>query len=123
MPTINQLVRLGRVRPRKHRITKHLDGNPQLRGVCIRCYIVKPRKPNSASRKVCRLRLTNGKIVTAFIPGEKHNLQEHSVVLIHGGGPNDLPGMRYRVIRGILDTQGVQGRQTSRSQYGARRAK
>jgi len=94
-----------------------------MRGVCIRVYIVKPRKPNSANRKVCRLRLTNGREVTAFIPGEGHNLQEHSVVLIHGGGPNDLPGMRYRVIRGQQDTIGVKGRTVSRSRYGTKKPK
>ncbi|MBW8814138.1 MAG: 30S ribosomal protein S12 [Caulobacterales bacterium] len=123
MPTINQLIR----KPRKPTVAKSttpgLAGNPQARGVCTRVYTTTPRKPNSALRKVAKVRLTNRKEVIAYIPGEGHNLQEHSVVLIMGGGPNDLPGVRYRVVRGVLDTQGVKGRNQKRSRYGAKRPK
>jgi small subunit ribosomal protein S12 len=123
VPTFNQLVRYGRSpNPRRNR-TAALDDAPFKRGVAIRVYVVKPKKPNSAWRKVCRVRLTNGKEVTAYIPGEKHNLQEHSVVLIRGGRVKDLPGMRYHVVRGALDLAGVRDRSTSRSKYGARKPK
>ena len=121
MPTINQLVRKGRVSPKARTKTPHLQGAPQKRGVCTRVYTVTPRKPNSALRKVARVRLTNMEEVTAYIPGEGHNLQEHSVVLVRGGGPADLPGLRYRVIRAALDTAGVSDRRQARSKYGAKR--
>jgi small subunit ribosomal protein S12 len=114
MPTVNQLVRRGRKMPKT---------NPQKRGVCTRVYTTTPKKPNSALRKVCKVRLTNGYEVIAYIPGEGHNLQEHSIVLIHGGRVKDLPGVRYRVIRGVLDTAGVEGRKQSRSLYGVKRPK
>ncbi len=122
MPTINQLVRNPRVRPRR-RPDLALQGAPQKRGVCTRVYVVKPKKPNSAFRKVVRLRLTNGRMVVAYVPGEQHNLAEHSVVLIRGGGPPDLPGVKYSVIRGTQDAQPVKDRRTSRSRYGAKRPK
>jgi small subunit ribosomal protein S12 len=121
MPTTTQLIRKGR-RQRKKRRDSALAGAPQKRGVCIRVYTVTPRKPNSALRKVCRVRLTNGREITASIPGEGHNLQEHSVVAIKGGGPHDLPGCSYRVIRGQLDAAGVADRKKARSRYGAKRA-
>jgi small subunit ribosomal protein S12 len=123
MPTINQLVRLGR-RPLKA-IDKApaLKKNPQKRGVCTRVYTTTPKKPNSALRKVARVRLTNGFEVTAYIPGEGHNLQEHSIVLIRGGRVKDLPGVRYHIIRGTLDASGVSDRRQSRSKYGAKRPK
>jgi small subunit ribosomal protein S12 len=121
MPTINQLVRKGRRRITKKTATPALKGNPQKRGVCTRVYTTTPKKPNSALRKVTRVRLTNGMEVTAYIPGEGHTLQEHSIVLIRGGRVRDLPGVRYHVIRGALDTLGVQGRKQSRSLYGAKR--
>lgn len=123
MPTINQLVRLGR-RPLKA-IDKApaLKKNPQKRGVCTRVYTTTPKKPNSALRKVARVRLTNGFEVTAYIPGEGHNLQEHSIVLIRGGRVKDLPGVRYHIIRGTLDASGVSDRKQSRSKYGAKRPK
>lgn len=123
MPTINQLVRKGRKRVVKTTSTPALRANPQKRGVCTRVYTTTPKKPNSALRKVARVRLTNGLEVTAYIPGEGHNLQEHSIVLIEGGRVKDLPGVRYHIIRGILDTAGVDGRKTSRSRYGAKRPK
>src|SRR5216684_3527299 len=123
MPTINQLVRKPRRKLVKKNTTPHLEGAPQARGVCTRVYTTTPRKPNSALRKVAKLRLTNGREALAYIPGEGHNLQEHSVVLIRGGGPNDLPGVRYSVVRGVLDTQGVKGRKQSRSKYGAKKSK
>ena len=123
MPTINQLIRKPRKTRRKKSKTGALEGSPQKRGVCTRVYTTTPRKPNSALRKVARVRLTNGHEVATFIPGEGHNLQEHSVVLIHGGGPNDLPGVRYSVVRGNLDTQGVAGRKQRRSKYGTKRPK
>ena len=123
MPTINQLVRQGRRRAKKKNSTPALKGNPQKRGVCTRVYTTTPKKPNSALRKVARVRLTNGVEVTAYIPGEGHNLQEHSIVLIEGGRVKDLPGVRYHIVRGILDTAGVSDRKTSRSRYGAKRPK
>ena len=123
MSTVNQLVRKGR-RPLKTRTkVPALQGCPQRRGVCTRVYTQTPKKPNSALRKVCRVRLTNGYEVTAYIGGEGHNLQEHSVVLIRGGRVKDLPGVRYKVIRGHLDTSGVKDRRQGRSKYGAKRAK
>jgi len=123
MPTINQLVRKGRKRILKKTSTPALASNPQKRGVCTRVYTTTPKKPNSALRKVARVRLTNSTEVTAYIPGEGHNLQEHSIVLIEGGRVKDLPGVRYHVIRGTLDTAGVDDRKTSRSRYGAKKPK
>lgn len=123
MPTINQLVRLGRSRIRRKTKSPALEGCPQRRGVCVRVFTSTPKKPNSALRKVARVRLTNGTEVTTYIPGVGHNLQEHSIVLIRGGRVKDLPGVRYHVIRGTLDTLGVEGRRSSRSKYGAKRPK
>ena len=123
MPTINQLVRKARRRVRKKCNTPALQGCPQKRGVCTRVYTTTPKKPNSALRKVARVRLTNGIEVTAYIPGEGHNLQEHSIVIIRGGRVKDLPGIRYHIVRGVLDTQGVQTRRRGRSKYGAKRPK
>ncbi|MCK4333864.1 30S ribosomal protein S12 [candidate division WOR-3 bacterium] len=123
MPTVNQLIRYGRKMPKRRSSTAALAGNPQKRGVCTRVYTTTPKKPNSALRKVCKVRLTNGYEVIAYIPGEGHNLQEHSVVLIQGGRVKDLPGVRYRVIRGVLDTAGVEGRKQARSLYGVKRPK
>lgn len=123
MPTINQLVRSKRKTPKKKTKSPALANCPQRRGVCVRVYTVTPKKPNSALRKVARVKLTTGKEVTAYIPGEGHNLQEHSVVLIRGGKVKDLPGVKYHVIRGVLDTQGVEGRGKSRSLYGSKRKK
>ena len=123
MPTINQLVRKGRVAPKAKTKTPHLRGAPQKRGVCTRVYTTTPKKPNSALRKVARVRLTNLQEITAYIPGEGHNLQEHSVVLIRGGRVKDLPGVRYHIIRGTLDASGVSDRRQSRSKYGAKRPK
>ncbi len=123
MPTINQLVRKGRKRITKKTATPALKGNPQKRGVCTRVYTTTPKKPNSALRKVTRVRLTNGMEVTAYIPGEGHNLQEHSIVLIEGGRVKDLPGVRYHIVRGTLDTSGVPDRTTSRSRYGTKKQK
>ena len=123
MPTINQLVRKGRSIVRKRNKVPALDKSPQKRGVCTRVYTTTPKKPNSALRKVARIRLTNGFEVTSYIPGEGHNLQEHSVVMIRGGRVKDLPGVRYHVIRGTLDTQGVADRKQRRSKYGAKRPK
>ncbi len=123
MPTINQLVRKGRRRITKKTATPALKGNPQKRGVCTRVYTTTPKKPNSALRKVTRVRLTNGMEVTAYIPGEGHNLQEHSIVLLEGGRVKDLPGVRYHIIRGTLDTSGVPDRTTSRSRYGTKKPK
>ena len=123
MPTINQLVRKGRRRIIKKTTTPALKGNPQKRGVCTRVYTTTPKKPNSALRKVTRVRLTNGMEVTAYIPGEGHNLQEHSIVLLEGGRVKDLPGVRYHIIRGTLDTSGVLDRTTSRSRYGTKKPK
>ncbi|MBA44773.1 MAG: 30S ribosomal protein S12 [Magnetococcales bacterium] len=123
MPTINQLVR----KPRKPKVARNkvpaLEACPQRRGVCTRVYTTTPKKPNSALRKVARVRLTNGFEVTSYIPGEGHNLQEHAVVLIRGGRVKDLPGVRYHTVRGALDTQGVQNRKQGRSKYGAKRPK
>tara|TARA_Y100001958_G_C21214735_1_gene540221 strand:+ start:634 stop:1008 length:375 start_codon:yes stop_codon:yes gene_type:complete len=123
MPTINQLIRKGRLRAKKKNASPALKGNPQKRGVCTRVYTTTPKKPNSALRKVARVRLTNGMEVTAYIPGEGHNLQEHSIVLIEGGRVKDLPGVRYHIVRGSHDTSGVADRKTSRSRYGAKRTK
>lgn len=123
MPTINQLVRKGRKRITKKTATPALKGNPQKRGVCTRVYTTTPKKPNSALRKVTRVRLTNGMEVTAYIPGEGHNLQEHSIVLIEGGRVKDLPGVRYHILRGNLDTQGVTARKQQRSKYGTKKPK
>lgn len=123
MPTINQLVRLGRQTPRWKSKSPALQGCPQKRGVCTRVYTTTPKKPNSALRKVAKVRLTNGIEVIAYIPGEGHNLQEHSIVLIRGGRVKDLPGVRYHIIRGALDTAGVEGRKQGRSKYGTKRGK
>ncbi len=138
MPTINQLVRKGRKQTKKksktpelqttmnaikRRRTKLPKGSSFKRGVCVRVYTTTPRKPNSALRKVARVRLSNGTEVTAYIPGEGHNLQEHSIVLVKGGRVPDLPGIRYRIVRGVYDTQGVEGRKQSRSQYGVKKTK
>ncbi|HUT72831.1 MAG TPA: 30S ribosomal protein S12 [Desulfatiglandales bacterium] len=123
MPTINQLVKKGRQQVKKKIKTPALKGCPQRRGVCIRVYTSTPKKPNSALRKVARVRLTNGIEVTSYIPGIGHNLQEHSVVLIRGGRVKDLPGIRYHIIRGTLDSAGVEDRRRSRSKYGAKRPK
>jgi len=123
MPTINQLVRHGRKKVANRTTTPALKGSPQKRGVCVRVYTTTPKKPNSALRKVARVRLTNGMEVTSYIPGIGHNLQEHSVVLIRGGRVKDLPGVRYHIIRGTLDTLGVSDRRQGRSKYGAKRPK
>ena len=123
MPTINQLVRKGRKRAKKKTNTPALKGAPQKRGVCTRVYTSTPKKPNSALRKVARVRLTTGIEVTAYIPGIGHNLQEHSVILVRGGRVKDLPGVRYHLIRGALDTSGVEGRTQRRSKYGTKRPK
>jgi len=123
MPTINQLIRHARQAPRTRNKVPALEACPQKRGVCTRVYTTTPKKPNSALRKVARVRLTNAFEVTSYIPGEGHNLQEHSVVMIRGGRVKDLPGVRYHIIRGSLDTQGVKDRKQSRSKYGAKRPK
>ena len=123
MPTINQLVRKGREKVRTKSASPALKQCPQKRGVCTRVYTTTPKKPNSALRKVARVRLTNGMEVTSYIPGEGHNLQEHSVVLIRGGRVKDLPGVRYHVVRGTLDAAGVENRKQGRSKYGAKRPK
>lgn len=123
MPTVNQLIRKPRQDKREINKVPALQGNPQKRGVCTRVYTTTPKKPNSALRKVARIRLTNGYEVTGYIPGEGHNLQEHSVAMIRGGRVKDLPGVRYHVIRGTLDTQGVKNRKQGRSKYGAKRPK
>ena len=123
MPTINQLVRMGRKKITKRNKVPALDACPQKRGVCTRVYTTTPKKPNSALRKVARVKLTNGQEVTAYIPGEGHNLQEHSVVLIRGGRVKDLPGVRYHILRGTLDTQGVASRKQRRSAYGTKKPK
>jgi len=123
MPTINQLVKKGRKRILQKNASPALQRNPQKRGVCVRVYTTTPKKPNSALRKVARVRLTNGKEANAYIPGEGHNLQGHSIVLIEGGRVKDLPGVRYHIVRGTLDTAGVSDRKTSRSRYGAKRPK
>ena len=121
MPTINQLIKKGRVKPLMRNKVPALQRQPLKRGVCVKVYTTTPKKPNSALRKVARIRLTNGFEVTSYIPGEGHNLQEHSVVMIRGGRVKDLPGVRYHVIRGVLDPAGVEGRRTSRSRYGAKK--
>jgi len=123
MPTINQLVRKPRKPKRKKNRTPLLEGCPQKRGVCLNVKTVTPKKPNSALRKVARVRLSNGKECTAYIPGEGHNLQEHSIVLIRGGRVRDLPGVRYKIIRGTLDTLGVSDRKQARSHYGVKKSK
>lgn len=121
MPTINQLVRKGRKKVKKKTKSPALEGCPQKRGVCIRVYTTTPKKPNSALRKVTRVRLSNGIVITAYIPGEGHTLQEHSIVLVRGGRVKDLPGVRYHIVRGVYDSTGVEGRRKSRSQYGTKR--
>ena len=123
MPTVNQLVRKPRRTPTEKSKVRDLDACPQRRGVCLQVRTVTPKKPNSALRKVARVRLSNGKEVTAYIGGEGHNLQEHSIVLVRGGRVRDLPGVRYHVVRGALDTLGVDGRKKGRSKYGAKRGK
>ena len=123
MPTVQQLIRRGRAQKSKKSKAPDLTGCPQRRGVCIRVFTATPKKPNSALRKVARVRLTNGREVNAYIPGEGHNLQEHSVVLVRGGRVKDLPGVRYHIVRGTLDTQGVTARHQGRSKYGAKRPK
>ena len=123
MPTVNQLVRKGRKAPQAKTKTPALAGSPQKRGVCTRVYTTTPKKPNSALRKVARVRLTNGMEIGAYIPGEGHNLQEHSVVLVRGGRVRDLPGVRYHILRGTLDASGVDARHNGRSKYGAKRPK
>ena len=123
MPTINQLIHKERVKQTQRKKTPALQACPQRRGVCTRVYTTTPKKPNSALRKVARVRLTNGIEVTSYIPGEGHNLQEHSVVMIRGGRVKDLPGVRYHIVRGTLDTAGVADRRQSRSKYGAKRPK
>jgi small subunit ribosomal protein S12 len=121
MPTINQLVRSGRAKLKKKTSTPALASSPQRRGVCVRVYTTTPKKPNSALRKVARVRLTSGYEVTSYIPGVGHNLQEHSVVLVRGGRVKDLPGVRYHIVRGTLDAVGVQDRKQGRSKYGAKK--
>ena len=123
MPTVNQLIRKPRTPNRTRNKVPALKGSPQRRGVCTRVYTTTPKKPNSALRKVARVRLTNGFEVTAYIPGEGHNLQEHSIVLIRGGRVKDLPGVRYHIVRGTLDASGVNGRNQSRSKYGTKKPK
>ncbi|MBN2890424.1 MAG: 30S ribosomal protein S12 [Bacteroidales bacterium] len=123
MPTIQQLIRKGRKELTKKSKSPALNSCPQRRGVCVRVYTTTPKKPNSAMRKVARVRLTNGKEVNAYIPGEGHNLQEHSIVMVRGGRVKDLPGVRYHVVRGTLDADGVEGRRQRRSKYGAKRPK
>jgi small subunit ribosomal protein S12 len=123
MPTIQQLVRRGRARARTRSKAPDLEGSPQRRGVCTRVYTATPKKPNSALRKVARVRLTNGREISCYIPGVGHNLQEHSVVLVRGGRVKDLPGVRYHIVRGTLDATGVADRHQSRSKYGAKRPK
>ena len=123
MPTVNQLIRKPRIAPVKRNKVPAMQANPQKRGVCTRVYTTTPKKPNSALRKVAKIRLTNGFEVIGYIPGEGHNLQEHSVVMIRGGRVKDLPGVRYHIIRGVLDTQGVKNRKQARSRYGAKKEK
>ena len=123
MPTVQQLVRKGRTSQKKVSKAPDLESSPQRRGVCLRVFTTTPRKPNSALRKVARVRLTNGREVNAYIPGVGHTLQEHSVVLVRGGRVKDLPGVRYHIVRGTLDTTGVDGRNRGRSKYGAKRPK
>jgi len=121
MPTINQLVRAGRKKPRKFSKSPVLEKCPQRRGVCLQVKTMTPKKPNSALRKIARVRLSNGKEITVYIPGEGHSLQEHSIVLVRGGRVRDLPGVRYHIVRGTLDCLGVEGRKSSRSLYGAKK--
>ena len=121
MPTVNQLLRKKRTRPKNRNKVPALEHSPQKRGVCLKVYTTTPKKPNSALRKVARVRLSNGHEVISYIPGEGHNLQEHSVVLVRGGRVKDLPGVKYKVIRGILDLQGVKGRKQGRSKYGTKK--
>ena len=123
MPTVNQLIRKPRIAPVKRNKVPAMQANPQKRGVCTRVYTTTPKKPNSALRKVAKIRLTNGFEVIGYIPGEGHNLQEHSVVMIRGGRVKDLPGVRYHIVRGTLDASGVQGRNKSRSKYGTKKPK
>ncbi len=123
MPTINQLVRKGRKKTKKKSKSPVLDKCPQKRGVCLIVRTQTPKKPNSALRKIARIRLSNGKEITAYIPGEGHNLQEHSIVMVRGGRVRDLPGVKYHVVRGVLDCAGVEGRKQSRSKYGTKAAK
>ncbi len=123
MPTINQLIRSARTAPKNRSKSPALQSSPQKRGVCTRVYTTTPKKPNSAMRKVAKVRLTNGYEVVSYIPGEGHNLQEHSVVMIRGGRVKDLPGVRYHIVRGTLDTQGIAKRRQRRSKYGAKRPK
>jgi len=123
MPTINQLIRKGRSKVKKKNKSPALEGCPQKRGVCLRVYTTTPKKPNSALRKVARVRLSNGKVVSAYIPGEGHALQEHSIVLVRGGRVKDLPGVRYHIVRGVYDSVGVEGRKNSRSCYGTKKPK
>ena len=123
MPTVNQLVRVGRSKLRSKTDSPALQGSPQKRGVCVRVFTSTPKKPNSALRKVARVRLTNGLEVTSYIPGEGHNLQEHSVVMVRGGRVKDLPGVRYHIVRGTLDSTGVENRRKSRSKYGTKKPK
>jgi len=123
MPTVNQLIKKGRKKAHKKSRTTDLDCCPQRRGVCLQVKTQTPKKPNSALRKVARVRLSNGKEITAYIPGIDHNLQEHSIVLVRGGRVRDLPGVRYHIVRGVLDTMGVSGRKQGRSKYGAKRGK
>ncbi len=123
MPTINQLVRKGRKRPVEKSKSPVLEKCPFKRGVCVQVKTMTPKKPNSALRKIARVRLSNGKEITAYIPGEGHNLQEHSIVLVRGGRVKDLPGVRYHIVRGVLDATGVDGRRRSRSKYGTKRPK
>ena len=123
MPTINQLVRMSRIQQKNRTKSPALKGCPQRRGVCLQVKTMTPKKPNSALRKIARVRLTNSVEVTAYIPGEGHNLQEHSIVLVRGGRVKDLPGVRYHIVRGTLDTQGVANRKRSRSKYGAKKPK
>jgi len=123
LPTVNQLIRFGRKKILKKTLAPAISGSPQKRGVCTRVYTSTPKKPNSALRKVARVRLTNGIEVTSYIPGEGHNLQEHSIVLVRGGRVKDLPGVRYHIIRGALDTSGVKDRKKGRSKYGVKMPK
>src|SRR5438874_2823737 len=123
MPTINQLIKQGRVKQTRKSKSPVLEGSPFKRGVCLQVKTMTPKKPNSALRKIARIRLSNGKEITAYIPGEGHNLQEHSIVMVRGGRVRDLPGVRYHIVRGTLDALGVEGRKRSRSKYGAKKGK
>lgn len=121
MPTINQLVRKGRTRPVKKSKAPHLDGQPFMRGIVVRIFVREPRRPNSGKRKCARVRLNNGSEVTCYIPGKDHNLREHSVVLVRGGGVQDVAGIKYKIVRGVLDTESVKGRKNARSRYGTKK--